>query len=210
VDGVEVSRRPPSERADAARNRDRLLAAARKLAAEKGADALTVASVARAAGVGKATLIRRFGDKAGLIYALLDEHERELQDAIVRGRPPLGPGAPPRERIAAFLHALLALSVEHLDVLYASETAKPSARYRVGAQRAWVQHLVVLLGAAGARVDGVAAAHALLAPLAAEALYELQNEKRLADVGDVLDRMVDGVLRDARPPARARRATASP
>jgi AcrR family transcriptional regulator len=52
-------------------------------------------AVAAEAGVGKGTLFRRFGDRAGLAVALLDERERDLQAAVLSGPPPLGPGAPP-------------------------------------------------------------------------------------------------------------------
>ena len=76
------------ERADAARNRRRALEAARRLVAERGADAVTMDDVAAAAGVGKGTLYRRFGDRHGLLLALLDDEERALQEAILRGPPP--------------------------------------------------------------------------------------------------------------------------
>ena len=42
--------------------------------------------IARAAGVGKGTLYRRYRDRAALAVALLDEHERRLQRAVA-GRP---------------------------------------------------------------------------------------------------------------------------
>src|SRR5262245_170518 len=133
------------ERADAARNRARILEAARSLLVERGAGDVTLAEVAKAAGVGKATLFRRFGDRAALFLALLDEHERTLQDAVLRGEPPLGPGAPPRDRLLAFLDALLALSFEHRDLLLASETARPGARLQTGAYAFWHRHLSFLL-----------------------------------------------------------------
>lgn len=50
---------PAPERGDAARNRALLLDAARRLVAERGADAVTMDDVAAAAGVGKGTLFRR-------------------------------------------------------------------------------------------------------------------------------------------------------
>src|SRR4051812_17623609 len=86
---------PVRERADAARNRIRVLEAAEKLFAERGVDAVTMDDVAGAAGVGKGTLYRRFGDKGGLAMALLDQRERELQERILTGPPPLGLGAGP-------------------------------------------------------------------------------------------------------------------
>jgi AcrR family transcriptional regulator len=61
------------ERADAARNRAALLAAATELIRERGIDAVSIDDVAAAAGVGKGTVFRRFGDKAGLVQAVVDE-----------------------------------------------------------------------------------------------------------------------------------------
>src|SRR5512142_2083782 len=58
-----------------------------------------------AAGVGKGTIFRRFGNKAGLAVALLDTRERELQEAILHGPPPLGPGAGSAARLTAFAGA---------------------------------------------------------------------------------------------------------
>lgn len=92
----------PQERGDAARNRALLLQAARALVAERGADAVTMDGVAAAAGVGKGTLFRRFGSRAGLMMVLLDEDERASQQAFLFGPPPLGPDAPPLDRLVAF------------------------------------------------------------------------------------------------------------
>ncbi|MGH3637242.1 MAG: helix-turn-helix domain-containing protein, partial [Mycobacterium sp.] len=60
------------ERGDAARNRALLLDAAHRLVAERGADAVTMDDIAAAAGVGKGTVFRRFGSRAGLMMVLLD------------------------------------------------------------------------------------------------------------------------------------------
>jgi AcrR family transcriptional regulator len=94
-------------RADAARNRARIMAAAERLFAERGAHATTMEDIAAAAGVGKGTVFRRFGDRASLVFALLDQTERDFQEAILRGPPPLGPGAPPAARLTAFGEAML-------------------------------------------------------------------------------------------------------
>ena len=167
-----VAGQPRAERADAARNRERVLAAARRLFAERGVRAVTMEEVARAAGVAKGTVFHRFGDRAGLALALLDEHERELQERILRGPPPLGPGAPPRERLLALLAALVELTVEPRDLLLAVERAAPAARYRTGAYRAWLQHAVLLLGD-----DDALRAHMLLAPLAADLVLHLLEDE---------------------------------
>lgn len=109
------------ERSDAAANRDRILCAARRILAEHGAQGLSMNSVAAAAGVGKGTIFRRFGDRDGLLHALLDEHTIELQNAWLSGPPPLGPGAPPWERLEAFLVALLRLQDQNLELMLAAD-----------------------------------------------------------------------------------------
>jgi AcrR family transcriptional regulator len=186
---------PRAERADAARNRARILDAARSLFAERGVDEVTLEEVARAAGVGKATLFRRFGDRGALFLALLDEHERELQDAILRGAPPLGPGAPARERLLAFLDALLRLSLEHRELLLASETARPGARLQTGAYAFWHRHVSWLLGELGAAGARDLLAHLLLAAFDAELLTALQDQGRdEASVRDAIHAVATGLL----------------
>src|SRR4051812_13633892 len=108
---------PPKERADAARNRAAVLEAAARLFAEHGVEAVSLDQVAAAAGVGKGTLFRRFGDKSGLAVALLDNRESVLQEAILHGPPPLGPGAGPAERLTAFTDAYLDYLLPHLALV---------------------------------------------------------------------------------------------
>ncbi|MER6781163.1 MULTISPECIES: helix-turn-helix domain-containing protein [unclassified Streptomyces] len=176
---------PPKERADAARNRAAVLEAAARLFAEQGVEAVSMDQVAAAAGVGKGTLFRRFGDKSGLAAALLDARERVLQEAILHGPPPLGPGAPADERLAAFLNAYLDYLLEHLALVRMSETATPGARYRIGAYRFWHRHVAILLATAP---DPDHTAHALLAALAADHVAAL-----LPEIGE--QRMRSGLLR---------------
>ena len=123
---------PPKERADAARNRSAILAAAGRLFAAHGVESVSMDAIAAEAGVGKGTLFRRFGDKAGLAVALLDHRESELQEAILSGPPPLGPDAATGERLAAFVESYLDYLLAHLDLVRMSETASPGARYRIG------------------------------------------------------------------------------
>lgn len=157
---------PRPERADAARNRARVLAAAERLFAEHGATAVSMEDIAREAGVGKGTLYRRYPDRAALALALLDEHERRLQQQLIDGPPPLGPGAPPADRLAAFYVAMTELLDRHLELALAAETG--AARYRTGAYQFWRAHVHALLTDAGrADPDGVLA-ELLLAPLAVD------------------------------------------
>jgi AcrR family transcriptional regulator len=93
---------PRPERADAARNRQQLLATAREMLAESGPDELTMDALAERSGLGKGTVFRRFRTRAGIFQALLDDSERELQEQVLGGPPPLGPGAPPIERLIAY------------------------------------------------------------------------------------------------------------
>ena len=47
-------------------------------------------------------MFRRFGTRAGIFRALLDEDERAFQQQVLSGPPPLGPGADPLDRLAAY------------------------------------------------------------------------------------------------------------
>lgn len=186
---LELLRTPPrKERADAARNRAAVLEAASRLFAERGVEAVSMDQVATAAGVGKGTLFRRFGDKSGLAAALLDARERVLQEAILHGPPPLGPGAAAEGRLAAFVDAYVDYLVEHLDLVRMSETAAPGARYRIGAYRFWHRHVTILLEGTP---DPEYTAHALLAAVSAEHVSAL-----LPELGE--ERLRAGVLRLAR------------
>ena len=70
-------------RADAQRNHDAVLAAARAVFAQAGIDA-PMEDVARAAGVGKGTLYRRFPTREHLFAAILQDRVDEL-DASAQG-----------------------------------------------------------------------------------------------------------------------------
>ena len=197
----------PRERADAARNRQRVLEAAGELFAERGVQAVTMSEVARAAGVAKGTVFQRFGDRAGLAQALVDAAERELQGPARGGAAAAGPGVsslppraraprarapPPRERLAAFLDALLTLTAEHRDLLLEIDSAGPSARHRTGAYRGWLQHVAYLLEEAGVKADRDLLAHVLLAPLSPDLLWHLEEDQ--GGAADDLRRVVTSVL----------------
>jgi AcrR family transcriptional regulator len=107
---------PPAERADAARNRLHLLSVARELISEQGADKLTMDGLAERARLGKGTVFRRFGSRAGIFQALLDEDERDFQAQVLSGPPPLGPGAAPLDRLVAYGRARTGFLVEHREI----------------------------------------------------------------------------------------------
>lgn len=164
VDDLPVldSGQTPRERADAARNRARILAAAAELVAERGIDRVSMDDVARAACVGTGTLYRRFGDRAGLALALLDDHTRSFQDALIAGPPPLGPGAPALERLHAFGDGYLDLLERHADILAA---AVPSTRGPQAPEQLVATHLAILLREAAPHLDAEYTARAMLAML---------------------------------------------
>jgi AcrR family transcriptional regulator len=153
----------PRERADAKRNRARILVAAADLVEERGIDGVSMEDVARAACVGTGTLYRRFGDRAGLALALLEEHTRQFQDAMISGPPPLGPGAPAAERLRAFGRGYLDLLDRHADLLVA---AAPAGRDGPGPHALYATHLAILLREAAPHLDDRFTAEALLATLA--------------------------------------------
>ncbi|MGW0209834.1 TetR/AcrR family transcriptional regulator [Streptomyces sp. NPDC003233] len=134
----------PCLRADAARNRARLLEAAARLIAEHGVAGVTMEAVAAAAQVGKGTVFRRFGDRTGLLMALLDHSDRKLQADFLGGPPPLGPGALPLDRLRAFGVAVLYRSVEQLDLQLAAQT-EPTRRFSHPAVTALRTHVTMLL-----------------------------------------------------------------
>jgi AcrR family transcriptional regulator len=141
-----------AERSDAARNRELLLRAARELIEECGADGLTMDRRAERAGVGKGTVFRRFGSRAGLMMTLLSVSEAEFQGRFMFGPPPLGPGAPPLDRLAAFGAARIAYVLEYGELARAAD-ASAYNRFDVPAAVLWHRHIEMLLRAAGVTAD---------------------------------------------------------
>ncbi|MBA3328475.1 MAG: TetR/AcrR family transcriptional regulator [Solirubrobacterales bacterium] len=176
----------PVERCDAQRNRRRILAAARQLFGRDGVEHVSLDQIAAAAGVGKGTVFRRFGDRGGLLRAVLDDGETAFQEAFIRGPAPLGPGAPARERLLAFGPAMLAHVETHGELLRAAERS-PAARMRHPVYATYRMHLMILLAEAAPGLDAAYAADALLAPMAADlCLYQLQVQ------GMSLEQLADG------------------
>jgi len=169
-----------TERADAARNRERILCAARRLLAENSIDCVSMEAIAEAAEVGKGTLFRRFGDRASLLHALLDEREKAFQDSFISGPPPLGPGAPPCERLIAFGHGMLDVLEESGELVLAADSGSAGARFAAhvyGAHRAHVRSLLV---EGAPDVDPDYMADALLAALAAEVVMHQRRGRGVA------------------------------
>ncbi|WP_083974549.1 TetR/AcrR family transcriptional regulator [Kitasatospora mediocidica] len=90
----------PRLRADATRNRERILAAAREILSESGAEA-PLDEIAKRAGVGNATLYRNFPDRTTLVR----EVARSVMDRIlVQAEQGLVDGSEPFEALKRFVH----------------------------------------------------------------------------------------------------------
>lgn len=178
--------RPRPERADAARNRRILLDAATQILRRDGVTALSMETVASAAGVGIGTVYRRFGDRSGLAYALLDQHEQTLQADFMFGPPPVGPGAPPGERLHAFLHRSVDMLTEQAEILAMAESG--TQHYRTGAYGVRRRHVTMLLHEINPELDTTYLADALLATLSGR-LFLHQN----TDEGMSTDRIKAGL-----------------
>ena len=87
-------------RADAQRNRERLLAAAETAFNARGAGA-SLDDIARAAGVGNATLYRHFPTRATLLEAVYDQRIAELCAAAAELADPAAPARALREWLRA-------------------------------------------------------------------------------------------------------------
>jgi AcrR family transcriptional regulator len=173
------------ERADAARNRARILCTAQRLFDERGAGCVSMDDIAEAAGVGKGTLFRRFGSRAALALAVLSERESAFQEGFIRGEPPLGPGAAPLERLIAFGEARMDLLADHAEVLAAAEVGL--ARFSSPPYGVYRLHMTLLLREASADCDAEYIAEALLACLGVDYFLYMREGRGLS-----LDRVKAG------------------
>lgn len=181
------------ERADAARNRELLICAARTLVDRCGVDAVTMDAVAAEAGVGKGTVFRRFTSREGLMVSVLDASERAFQHAVLAGPAPLGPGAPALERLLAFGRARLESHLDHAALLRAAGAASGRNLAVAGFAAMHVRFLLTELEVTG---DLPLLATALLAPLEIGLLTqqvereELPIERIVAAWEDLVRRVV--------------------
>jgi polyketide synthase 12 len=112
--------------------------------AEQGADKITMDGLAERAGLGKGTVFRRFGTRAGIFQALLDDDERDFQQRVLSGPPPLGPGAPPLDRLIAYGRARIDFLTGHREIARATlDGSQPlPARSQTPMSRAHIRYLL--------------------------------------------------------------------
>lgn len=180
---------PRGERADAARNRQHLLDTAREMIAEVGTEKVTMDGLAERAGLGKGTVFRRFGSRAGIFHALLDDEERGFQEQVLSGPAPLGPGAEPVDRLIAYGRARIVFLLDrHLIARAALDRAQPIP---AGESTISQIHIRMLLGQADlgvADIDSLAVQ--LTAALEGPILLYLSMPEQ-ADTAHYMTRLAD-------------------
>lgn len=181
-----------AERADAARNRAAILAAAERLLAVHGQ--VSVDRVAREAGVGKATVFHRFGSRSGLLWALIEERVRTLDEAIESGPPPLGPGAPALDRLMAFFDAVVGMATRNV-ALMAGNAPADGERQAGPAYRSWHRHVSTLIADCRPDLDSDLLAHMLLGALHTEPVVALLRSGDTDRLVELLHEMLGRLLR---------------
>ncbi|MET8847201.1 helix-turn-helix domain-containing protein [Amycolatopsis sp. NPDC004625] len=182
------------ERADAARNRRAILRAAEELLASHEVSEVSMDRVAAAAGVGKGTVFHRFGNREGLMRALVESRVESLSTAISSGPPPLGPGAPPAARLTAFFDAVVELATRNVKVLAAFEQASTD-RLSSPIYVAWHAHVTGLIASASPALDASLVAHLLLGSLHSDLMVRFLRTGETDRLAAALRSMVSTLLR---------------
>jgi polyketide synthase 12 len=134
-------------------------------------------------------VFRRFGSRAGIFQALLDDDERAFQQQVLAGPPPLGPGAAALDRLVAYGRARTAFLVGHCDIARAAlDGSQPvPAGARTPISQVHIRMLLGQLSLGPADLDllAVRLAAALDAPL----LLYLSSYDLDADVAGTQERL---------------------
>ncbi len=129
-------------RADAVKNREKLLETAAALFDSEGVEAVSMTQIAQSAGVGKGTLYRHFSDKNEICQALLDADQRDLQDRTLsysRANPD------PCEALRWFVGEVARFVDRNDDLLYAGAEAGSVSLIAYPAHQWWRQTIRGLL-----------------------------------------------------------------
>ncbi|WP_438290591.1 TetR/AcrR family transcriptional regulator [Streptomyces sp. HUAS TT7] len=170
-----MAQRP--ERADALRNREAVLAAADALfAASSSPHSVSMDDIAAAAGVGKGTLFRRFGDRAGLIGAVIASRLEPLRQAVQAAQ---DSGSSPQQRVRDLLDAALHFKIENRNLMSAAEDAGLSSPYQAEHYGAWYEILREALDQVPGVHDAEFTAHALLAAIRADLVVYLIDDQKM-------------------------------
>ncbi|WP_194821420.1 TetR/AcrR family transcriptional regulator [Micromonospora sp. S-DT3-3-22] len=159
-------------RADAARNRAAVLAAADRLFhAATDPDQVSMDDIAAAAGVGKGTLFRGFGDRMGLLRALHAQRVDLLRAALTTAQP----DGSPAERALHLLREVVRFKRDSRVLTLALENAGDGSPYRTGSYPQWHALLVALVTEARGPESADYLAHALLAAVRSDLVEHLRD-----------------------------------
>lgn len=162
----------PALRADARRNAERLVSAAREVFAERGVD-VPMDDIARAAGVGNATLYRRFPTRRALLQAV---HRDEI-DALHARSQELLAAPSPDEGLATWLRELAMQGSTSRSLA----TALMNALKDEGADVSWCRE--TMHAAAAALLDRAQRAGSVRGDITAGQVLKLVNAVAFATEG---------------------------
>ncbi|MEU6812784.1 helix-turn-helix domain-containing protein [Streptomyces sp. NPDC046831] len=162
---------------DAARNRQAILVAASALFDQPNSAEVSMQEIAAAAGVGKGTVFRRFGDRTRLIQAVLLPRVATLRSAVESGPPPLGPGGSPDAALVSLVEALFDFAWRNRPLIRALEVRGPHAYYTNEASQFWIAELTRRLAAAAPGTDAEFRAHAVFTALRADVIEYMVDRR---------------------------------
>ena len=204
---LELTIQPPnkkSERRDAAENRQLILVAASRLFAQHGVESVCMSEIAKAAGVGKGTLYRRFSSKGELCLALLDSELRQFQNDVIQAfQSQVQNDISVCQRLNWFVEQVVHFTCSHLPLMVEiSEAGSESAVQDVNQPHFWMEmtvkgHLLQMQesGEIPADIDLDYMASAILAPLDARILkiHTHQRGYSHSQISSGIQTIIDGL-----------------
>ncbi|MEU7615318.1 helix-turn-helix domain-containing protein [Micromonospora rifamycinica] len=203
-------------RADALRNQEAVLAAAGRLFdAAVDPDEVSMDAIAAAAGVGKGTLFRRFGDRAGLVLALYERRAEHLRTMTLRAlsqgglASKDGPASQdghdleggPAQRALALLVATVRFKQANRVLTLALENDGSRSPYRTAAYEHWHRLLTALVIEARGPEQADYLAHVLLGAVRSDLVEHLRPQSA-QQWHEGLRALVQGLLGSAGPAPR--------
>ncbi|MFD7918991.1 TetR/AcrR family transcriptional regulator [Streptomyces sp. NPDC059740] len=189
---------PRPLRADAQRNREKILAAAVRVFTEDGLDA-HLERVAREAGVGTATLYRNFPTREALVEAAYRNEVAQLCEVV----PALLAAHPPYEALRAWTRLFMDYATAKMGMIDALRALSASGGNPHAHSRDMIEAAVTTLmeacGAAGQIRSDIGPAD-MFAALAGIALTSARPEQR-EQAERLLDLVLDGLRADPAPPS---------
>ncbi|MCM2422646.1 TetR/AcrR family transcriptional regulator [Streptomyces sp. RKAG293] len=188
-----MAKRP--ERADALRNREAVLAAADALfATSSSPHSVSMDDIATAAGVGKGTLFRGFGDRAGLIGSVIASRLEPLHEAVREAQD--AAGSSPEQRVLELLDASLRFKIENRNLMALAEDVGLSSPYQAEHYGWWHGTLRTELDQVPGVRDASFTAHALLAAIRADLVTHLIDDEKMTPDGlrSALASYIDKIL----------------